>query len=108
MKETSMKAHWIAAGIALALAGASVPASAQGIEFGPGGVRIDRGERFDRGDDVSRGEAVRIARGEGLRDVDDVSRRGRRWIVEGSDRRGNDIRVTIDSRDGSVVDVERD
>lgn len=102
-----MKATLIAAGLAFALAGAAMPASAQGIEFGPGGVRIDRGERYGSGDDVSRGEAVRIARSEGLRDVDDVSRRGRRWIVDGSDRRGNDIRVTIDARDGSVVDVNR-
>jgi uncharacterized membrane protein YkoI len=105
-----MKSQFIAGAI-VALLAAGVPAMAQGIEFGPGGVRIDRGDedgRYrDRSDAVSRGEAVRIAREEGLRDVDDVSRRGWRWIVDGSDRRGRDIRVTVDARSGNVLDVER-
>lgn len=99
------------AGALAALLSAGAPAFAQGIEFGPGGVRIDRGDeggRYrDRADFVSRGEAVRIARDEGLRDVDDVSRRGWRWIVDGNDRRGRDIRVTVDARSGNVIDVER-
>jgi hypothetical protein len=105
-----MKTQLIAVAFAALLA-AGGPALAQGIEFGPGGVRIDRGEdggRYrDRGDVVSRGEAIRIARDEGLRDVDDVSRRGWRWIVDGNDRRGRDIRVTVDARSGNVIDVER-
>ena len=98
------------AGVAMTagLGFASLPASAQGIQIGPGGVRVDPG--FRRGgpdEDLSRGDAVRIARREGLVDVDNVGRRGPRFIVRGSDRRGDDITVVIDSRSGDVVDVRR-
>jgi hypothetical protein len=86
-----------ALGVALA-----VPAAAQGIQIGPGGVRVDPGI-----DGVGRREAVRIARSEGLTDVDDVSRRGPRWFVEGSDRRGRDLTVVVDGRSGDVIDVRR-
>ncbi len=105
-----MRIHLI--GAALAVAVLAAPAAyAQGIDFGPGGVRIDRGDRYDQqwdgGDEVSRREAIHIARDEGLRDLDDVFRRGWRWVVLGNDRRGDDMRVTIDARDGSVLNVDR-
>jgi hypothetical protein len=93
-------------GAALLAGLAAAPASAQGISIGPGGVRIDDGRRdYDR--DLSRGDAIRIARREGLIDVDDVDRRGPRLIVRGSDRRGDDITVVVDSRSGEVIDVRR-
>ena len=99
--------------LALGLTGLAAPVAAQGIEIGPGGVRVDpgyreRGYRGPRGDvDLSRGEAVRIARREGLVDVDGVDRRGPRIIVRGSDRRGDDMNVVVDGRSGDVIDVRR-
>ena len=56
---------------------------------------------------ASDAEAARIARREGLVDVDGVDRRGPRMIVRGSDRRGDDITVVLDSRSGDVLDVRR-
>ena len=98
------------AGLGVAGLGVAAPASAQGIQIGPGGVRVDPGYR-DRGprDDIdwSRGAAIRTARREGLADVDNVDRRGPRIIVRGSDRRGDDITVVVDSRSGDVIDVRR-
>lgn len=97
--------------LSLGLAGGS--AHAQGISIGPGGVQVDPGYRRgydDRGpprSELTRGEAARIARREGLVDVDGVDRRGPRLIVRGSDRRGDDISVVIDSRSGDVIDVRR-
>lgn len=106
-----MRTKTILAGLLLTTGlGLSAPASAQGIQIGPGGVRVDPGfrDRGPRGDvDLSRGEAVRIARRQGLVDVDSVDRRGPRIIVNGSDRRENDITVVIDSRSGDVIDVRR-
>ena len=93
----------LAAGLGLAAA----PATAQGIQIGPGGVRVDPGYRRGGDADLSRGEAVRIARREGLVDVDDVGRRGSRFVVRGSDRRGDEITVVVDGRSGDVVDVRR-
>ena len=63
-----------------------------------------RSERRDR-DEVSEREAVRIARGEGLRDVDDVERTRRSFRVSGVDRRGRDILVEVDRRTGDVLRV---
>lgn len=100
--------HTIAAGVFAMGLGLSVgPVSAQGISVGPGGVRVDPDGRGRRDDDLSRGDAVRIARREGLVDVDNVDRRGPRLVVRGSDRRGDDITVVVDSRSGDVIDVRR-
>ncbi|KQP76526.1 hypothetical protein ASF41_01675 [Methylobacterium sp. Leaf111] len=99
--------------VALGLGLSAAPAFAQGISIGPGGVQVDPGYRRgydDRGpprSELTRGEAARIARREGLVDVDGVDRRGPRLIVRGSDRRGDDISVVLDSRSGEVLDVRR-
>jgi hypothetical protein len=104
---------WAGGLIALNLGLAAAPAVAQGISIGPGGVQVDPGYRRgfdDRGpprSELTRGEAARIARREGLVDVDGVDRRGPRLIVRGSDRRGDDITVVLDSRSGDVLDVRR-
>lgn len=101
--------------VALALLAPAVGAFAQGIEFGPGGVRInppgfEPRERFDRRppppryDGISEREAVRIARRQGVEEVDRVRPTPRGWVVGGTDRNGDEIRVVI-SRDGDVVDV---
>jgi hypothetical protein len=79
-------------------------AFAQSVEIGRGGVRINPGGD----DDVDRREATSIARGQGMVEVDAVSLAGRRWRVDGMDRRGNDMRVVIDSRTGDVISVSRD
>jgi hypothetical protein len=102
---------WIAAGaIVLGVAGISAPALSQGIEFGPNGVRLNDGRdngRYNRDDDdgITQREAIRIARSEGLRDVDNVSERRRSFRVEGSDRRGRDITVDVDKFNGNVLSV---
>lgn len=106
----------------------AAPASAQQLLIGPNGVtvveprdnpRFERGpdrrdDRRDRGPDrrdrrdrseLSEREAVRIARREGVRDVDRVSSRRSTYRVEGIDRRGRDIEVTIDRRSGDVLSV---
>jgi hypothetical protein len=83
-------------------------AFAQSIEIGPDGVRLREPyqERvYRRAPEISEREAVRIARSEGLRDVDDVRRTRSRFVVEGIDRRGDDIRVDIDRRTGDVIAV---
>lgn len=107
--------------------GAAAPALAQGVEFGPDGIIIDPGIRnappppplFDEapplldeaplrphyGDGISRREAMRIARWQGVVDVDGV-RPGPRggWVVFGLDRFGEDMRVVV-SRFGEVMSV---
>ncbi|WP_244640426.1 PepSY domain-containing protein [Aureimonas glaciei] len=88
---------------------------AQNIEIGPNGVRLvqpeteirrdrDRDRRPDRRE-ISEREAIRIARGEGLRDVDRVRRTDRAYRISGSDRRGRDIQVVVDRRRGDVISV---
>ena len=104
-------------GIGLVVLGLALaaPGVAQTIEFGPGGVRVGPGyepppERWERRplppryDGISQREAVRIARRQGIEEVDRVRETPRGFIVAGTDRNGDDIRVVI-SRDGDVVDV---
>lgn len=105
----SMKAICAAALVAATL-GLGHGALAQTIEFGPGGVRV--GPSYDRypppppryEDGISEREAVRIARRQGVEEVDRVRPTPRGWVVGGSDRNGDDIRVII-SRYGEVIDV---
>ncbi|BDA86347.1 hypothetical protein Sa4125_38890 [Aureimonas sp. SA4125] len=110
-----MKIKMFVAGLlALGTVVAAVPASAQNIVIGPDGVRImePRGERGRDSDrrrpdrrEISEREAVRIARGEGVREVDSVRRTSRAYRILGVDRRGRDIRVDVDRRDGDVLSV---
>jgi len=116
----------IRAGLVAGLALASVaPTMAQSLEIGPNGVRVrpddDRrgpppppgydGPRDYRDGpppprrEIGEREAARIARSEGMREVDDVYRQRRSIRVEGADRRGRDMTVIIDSRSGDVIDV---
>jgi Ni/Co efflux regulator RcnB len=111
-----------------AVAALSAPAAAQGITIGPDGVRIteprdndndrdrrgpprrddrrdnDRRDQSDRRE-LSERDAVRIARTEGLRELDGVDRTRSSYRVEGTDRRGEDIVVVVDRRSGRVLDV---
>jgi hypothetical protein len=115
-----MKSKILIAGlIALGAMSVSAPTMAQNIEIGPNGVRLvqpeteirrdrdhdrDRDRRPDRRE-ISEREAIRIARGEGLRDVDRVRRTDRAYRISGSDRRGRDIQVVVDRRRGDVISV---
>lgn len=95
------------AATALVLITSATPSFSQSIEIGPGGVRVNPGMEpppVDMG--ISERQAIRIARDEGVREVDDVARRRNVFIVEGSDRDGDDIKVVIDRRTGEVLSVE--
>jgi hypothetical protein len=110
-----------------ALAALATPAAAQGIVIGRDGIRVEEprdnsrsrddviierrdGRRDDnrRGPDrreVSEREAIRIAKGEGLRNVEDVDRTRSTYRLDGTDRRGRDITVVVDRRSGEVISV---
>jgi len=89
------------------------PTFAQSIQLGPNGVRLVEPERMDRRDrrdrdsrdEIGERQAVRIARSEGVRTVDEVRRTRSRYVIEGVDRRGNDIEVSVDRRTGDVLSV---
>ena len=101
--------------VALSTVSAASPAFSQSVVIGPGGVRVI--EPQDRRDDrrgpprdrdrreVSEREAIRIARDEGVREVDNVRRTRRAFSVIGADRRGRDIRVDVDRITGEVLAV---
>ena len=97
---------------AVALLGTAAPTLAQGIEIGRDGVRlVDPNQQRDmrrddrRGREIGERDAVRIARSEGVREVDDVTRMRNSFRVVGTDRRGDDIQVDIDRRSGDVLSV---
>lgn len=84
----------------------TVPAHAQSIEIGPNGIQVNPdGDRRPSRDEISERQAARIARSEGLDEVDSVSRRRNVYIVRGIDRRDNEMRVVIDRRTGEVLEV---
>ena len=87
---------------------------AQSLEIGPNGVRMHQQQpdlmlpqdEMRRDGGIGEREAIRIARHEGVRQVDDIRRTRSSFVVRGSDRRGNDIRVAVDRRTGDVVSVD--
>ena len=90
----------------------TVPAQAQSIEIGPNGIQVNpdddrrmHRDRRDYGDEISERRAARIARNEGMDEVESVSRRRNAYIVRGLDRDDNDMRVIIDRRSGDVLEV---
>lgn len=104
----------LAAALGLVLAtpllpGVHAPAQAQSVQIGPGGVRIQPERDYRRGPRwrVSEREAVRIARRNGLVNINRVVNAGREWRVSGADRRGRFARIVIDARSGNVVRVVR-
>ncbi|WP_061930384.1 hypothetical protein [Aureimonas sp. AU22] len=112
-----IRKHLTIAILAAASIASAAPAMAQGIEIGRDGVRlVDPNRRDDmrrddmrrddrRGREIGERDAVRIARAEGVREVDDVRRTSRSYRVIGTDRRGDDIQVDIDRRSGDVLGV---
>ena len=113
-----IRRNWTLALAAVAILGSTAPTMAQGIEIGRDGVRLvdpnprrddqrrDENRRDDRrGREIGERDAVRIARAEGVREVDDVTRTSRAYRVIGTDRRGDDIQVDVDRRSGDVISV---
>ena len=111
---------WTFGALAAATLLAASPAVSQSFQIGKDGIRLvpqgqeqqdgDMRSRKDRGSDraseeVSERQAIRIAKGEGLRNVDSVTKSRRSYRVAGVDRRGDDIRVDIDRRSGEVLSV---
>ena len=122
------KRIWTFGALAAAALLAASPAVSQSLQIGKNGVRVvpqgqeqtDRDVRMrDRRDsdvrdrdaddrvlaEVSERQAIRIAKGEGLRDVDSVTKTRKSYRIAGVDRRGDDIRVDIDRRSGEVLSV---
>ncbi|MBO0904696.1 PepSY domain-containing protein [Jiella sonneratiae] len=112
------KAYWTYGILAAASLSAAVPAAAQSIQIGRDGVRLvppqemrdqDRDHRRDERhvvrDEISERDAIRIARRQGLHDVEAVTKTRSTYKVAGIDRRGNDIRVDIDRDSGAVIRV---
>ena len=112
-----IRKHLTIAILAAASIASAAPAMAQGIEIGRDGVRlVDPNRRDDmrrddmrrddrRGREIGERDAVRIARTEGVREVDDVTRMRNSFRVMGTDRRGDDIQVDVDRRTGEVLSV---
>ncbi len=112
-----IRKHLTIAVLAAATIASAAPAMAQGIEIGRDGVRLvdpnarDNMRRDDmrrddrRGREIGERDAVRIARAEGVREVDEVRRTRNSYRVIGVDRRGDDIQVDVDRRSGDVIGV---
>jgi hypothetical protein len=103
-----MVKNFAIAAIAVAAIMSATPSFSQSIEIGPGGVRVNPGIESPPPRDmgITEREAIRIARSQGLEDVDDVARRRNVFIIQGVDRDGNDIKVVIDRRTGDVISVD--
>ncbi len=121
--------------VAGALALSSVAAMAQGVDLRPENSvpKYERGptsydnaphrggtykpddyrQGYDRGsygsaryEMISQREAIRIARRNGVSEIDKARWSGNVWVIDGSDRRGEELRVEINAR-GEIVDVDR-
>lgn len=104
-----IKKYVIAGTIALATLSTAAPTLAQSVEFGRDGIQLrqDRPERRSvKMAEISERQAVRIAKGEGVREVEDVRRTRSSYRVEGLDRRGDDISVNVDRVSGEVLSVD--
>lgn len=56
--------------------------------------------------ELTQAQAVQIARGYGMVEVEEVEREDGVWEIEGRDRRGREVEIRI-NRDGRVTRVER-
>lgn len=103
-----MLKNFAIAAIAVATIMSATPSFSQSIEIGPGGVRVNPGMEPPppRYMGISERQAIRIARRNGVQDVDDVARRRNVFVVRGVDRDGDDIKVVIDRGSGEVLSVD--
>src|SRR5215210_5145489 len=107
----------VATGIILLVAGQS--GQAQEIRFGPGGVSIVPPapppppappvviREEPARELIGRREAREIALGQGMVEIRSVDRDDIHYQVRGEDRSGLRMRVTIDGRNGRVLEVVR-
>ncbi len=79
---------------ALLVLGAAAPSLAQDRDRPP--VRRE----------VTEAQAVQIARGYGMIEIEEIERDDGGWEIEGRDRRGREVEISI-NRDGRVTRVER-
>ncbi len=96
------------AAVIMVAAFSTASAQAQSIEIGPNGIQVNPdgdGRPMREGGEISERRAARIARSEGMDEVESVSRRRNVYVVRGIDRRDNDMRVVIDRRTGEVLEV---
>lgn len=113
-----LKRFMLVSTVSLAVLASAPMSFGQTFELGRDGIRViepdsmNRGnnrERDNRGrvqrDEISERQAVRIARSEGMRTVDDIRKTRSRYVIEGLDRRGNDMEVSVDRRSGDVLSV---
>lgn len=57
---------------------------------------------------LSREDAVRIARGEGMTRVKEVERDDGQWELEGCTRNGREIEIDIHDRTGEILELDID
>ena len=100
------------AAVVLSALAFTAPSHAQSIEIGPNGIQVnpdgnrqvERDRRQDRGG-ISERRAVRIARDEGMDEVESVQRRRGVYVIRGISRQDDDMRVVVDGRTGDVLEV---
>lgn len=85
---------------------------AQELRIPPGGVTILPPEPPSLGEEpmpelIGRDEAKDIATDQGLVEIRSIEREGFRYQIRGEDQYGYRVRVTIDARDGRVIEVMR-
>jgi hypothetical protein len=109
----NIKPVFFAFAVASATVAMTGAANAFGITIGPGGVQVNPGYYYDYDNHhydnwgISADQAVRIARDNGVRHVDDVQRHRNTYEVSGQTRHHRYITVTIDRGNGRVLDVSR-
>ena len=104
-----LRKYLIAGTVALATLSTAAPSIAQSIEFGRDGIKVQENKRDRRPvavDEITERQAIRIAKSEGVREVEDVSRTRLAFRVDGVDRRGDDISVNVDRVSGEVLSVD--
>lgn len=79
----------------------------RGGTYNPDDYRPDyRGFDGARYDAILQREAIRIARRNGIAEVEEIRRAGNAWVIDGADRRGDELRVEVNWR-GEIVDIDR-
>lgn len=68
-------------------------------------VLISAAPAYAQSIEISERRAARIARDEGMDEVETIARRRGVFVVRGIDRRDNDMRVVIDRLTGDVLEV---
>jgi hypothetical protein len=109
-----MKPVFLALAIASATLAMTGGAYAFGFVIGPNGVYVDPGHDYNYDNQhydnwgIDANDAVRIAKHNGVRYVDEVVKHRHTYEVSGQTRHHNDITVTIDRGSGDVIDINRD